>query len=96
MDYGKDIKETNIDTLKTQVNDVIDIMRENVVKIKNNYEQLEDLEHKATNLKDNSNRFNNKAIQAKNKYWWKNCKSIIILAGVIIIIIGIILIITLF
>ena len=75
----------NFKILKEQVDEVVVIMQENVKKVLERDEKLENLENKSENLHDGAKRFSNMAIKLKRKMWWKNIKVIIILVVVVLI-----------
>ncbi|XP_039200479.1 vesicle-associated membrane protein 2-like [Crotalus tigris] len=77
---------------QAQVNEVVDIMRVNVDKVLKRDQKLSELDNRADALQAEASQFETSAAKLKRKYWWKNCKMMIIL-GVICAIILIIIII---
>ncbi|XP_026557458.1 vesicle-associated membrane protein 2-like [Pseudonaja textilis] len=76
---------------QAQVNEVVDIMRVNVDKVLERDQKLSELDNRADALQAGASQFETSAAKLKRKYWWKNCKMIIIL-GVLCAIILIIII----
>ncbi|KAJ8257813.1 hypothetical protein GJAV_G00190010 [Gymnothorax javanicus] len=74
-----------------QVDEVVDIMRENVGKVLERDQKLSDLDDRAEALQAGASQFETNAARLKRKYWWKNCKMWAILIAVILIIIIIII-----
>ncbi|XP_070610167.1 vesicle-associated membrane protein 2-like [Erythrolamprus reginae] len=77
---------------QAQVNEVVDIMRVNVDKVLERDQKLSELDNRADALQAGASQFETSAAKLKRKYWWKNCKMMIIL-GVLSAIILIIIII---
>uniref|UniRef100_A0A8D2NN08 V-SNARE coiled-coil homology domain-containing protein n=1 Tax=Zosterops lateralis melanops TaxID=1220523 RepID=A0A8D2NN08_ZOSLA len=61
---------------------VVDIMCVNVDKVLQRDEKLSELDDRADALQAGASVFESSAAKLKNKYWWKNCKMMIIM-GVI-------------
>ncbi|XP_072035829.1 vesicle-associated membrane protein 3-like isoform X1 [Amphiura filiformis] len=76
---------------QAQVDEVVDIMRVNVDKVLERDQKLSELDDRADALQQGASQFETNAGKLKRKYWWKNCKMMIIL-GVIIAVILIIII----
>lgn len=72
-----------------QVNEVVDIMRENVEKVIDRDIKLSELDDRADALQQGASQFETQAAKLKRKYWWKNMKMwlILIAIGVIVVII---------
>ncbi|NXY42657.1 VAMP1 protein, partial [Ceuthmochares aereus] len=70
---------------------VVDIMRMNVDKVLERDQKLSELDNRADALQAGASQFETSAAKLKRKYWWKNCKMMIIL-GVVCAIILIIII----
>ncbi|KAL3876456.1 hypothetical protein ACJMK2_034301 [Sinanodonta woodiana] len=88
--YSK--KEDNIKVLQSQVDEVKGVMTQNIEKVIERGERLDDLLDKTDELQAQSSTFQKTANKIKKKYWWKNLKMKIIIAIVIfIIIVGIVL-----
>ncbi|XP_056012774.1 vesicle-associated membrane protein 4-like [Ostrea edulis] len=78
--------DPKIDRLQHQVNEVVDVMQDNVSKVMERGDKLEDLQDKSDSLADNSDMFRSRAKGLHKKMWWKNCKMKIVIAVIILII----------
>ncbi|XP_065334061.1 vesicle-associated membrane protein 2-like isoform X2 [Cloeon dipterum] len=75
---------------QAQVDEVVDIMRDNVQKVLERDTKLSELDNRADALQQGATQFEQQAGKLKRKYWWKNLKMMIIMgviAAVILIII---------
>ena len=70
-----------------QVNEVVDIMRDNVEKVIDRDVKLSELDDRADALQQGASQFETQAAKLKRKYWWKNMKMWIIL-GVLGLLVG--------
>jgi len=72
-----------------QVNEVVDIMRENVEKVIDRDIKLSELDDRADALQQGASQFETQAAKLKRKYWWKNMKMWILLIaiGVVVVVI---------
>ncbi|XP_068135278.1 vesicle-associated membrane protein 2-like [Hyperolius riggenbachi] len=77
---------------QAQVNEVVDIMRVNVDKVLDRDQKLSELDNRADALQAGASQFETSAAKLKRKYWWKNCKMMIVM-GVVCALLLIILII---
>ncbi|VDI46358.1 vesicle-associated membrane protein 4-like [Mytilus galloprovincialis] len=84
--------DPKINRLQGQVNEVIDVMQNNVAKIVDRGDKLEDLQDKSENLSDHADMFRSRAKGLHRQMWWKNCKMKIIIAVVILILLAVIII----
>ncbi|XP_057683359.1 vesicle-associated membrane protein 2-like [Corythoichthys intestinalis] len=75
---------------QAQVDEVVDIMRVNVDKVLERDQKLSELDDRADALQAGASQFESSAAKLKNKYWWKNCKMMIIMAVVGVILFGVI------
>ncbi|XP_043117497.1 vesicle-associated membrane protein 2 isoform X1 [Puntigrus tetrazona] len=75
---------------QAQVEEVVDIMRVNVDKVLERDQKLSELDDRADALQAGASQFESCAAKLKNKYWWKNCKMMIIMGVIGVIFIGII------
>ncbi|XP_026203829.1 vesicle-associated membrane protein 2-like [Anabas testudineus] len=75
---------------QAQVDEVVDIMRVNVDKVLERDQKLSELDDRADALQAGASVFESSAAKLKNKYWWKNCKMMIIMAVVGVIFVGVI------
>ncbi|NWZ65247.1 VAMP1 protein, partial [Acrocephalus arundinaceus] len=69
---------------------VVDIMRMNVDKVLERDQKLSELDNRADALQAGASQFETSAAKLKRKYWWKNCKMMIILGVVCAVILIII------
>ncbi|NWX11500.1 VAMP1 protein, partial [Aegotheles bennettii] len=67
---------------QAQVEEVVDIMRVNVDKVLERDQILSQLDDRADALQAGASQFESSAAKLKRKYWWKNCKMMIMM-GVI-------------
>ncbi|XP_035284438.1 vesicle-associated membrane protein 2-like [Anguilla rostrata] len=75
---------------QAQVDEVVDLMRVNVDKVLDRDTKLSELDDRADALQAGASQFESSAAKLKNKYWWKNCKMMIMMAIIGIILVGII------
>ena len=75
-----------------QVDQVVDIMRQNMDKVLERDAKLSELDNRAENLQAGASQFETAAGKLKRKMWWQNCKMWIILIVVLLVIIAIIVI----
>ncbi|XP_067402045.1 vesicle-associated membrane protein 1 isoform X2 [Emydura macquarii macquarii] len=67
---------------QAQIDEVVGIMRVNVDKVLDRDIRLGEMDSKAKELEIDASVFKTSAGKLKRKYWWKNCKMMIVL-GVI-------------
>uniref|UniRef100_A0A8C5D2E6 V-SNARE coiled-coil homology domain-containing protein n=1 Tax=Gouania willdenowi TaxID=441366 RepID=A0A8C5D2E6_GOUWI len=75
------------DTIKhvqSQVDEVIDVMQENISKVIERGERLDDLQDKSESLSDNASAFSSRAKQLHRRMWWRDMKMKMIIALVVI------------
>ncbi|XP_042912026.1 vesicle-associated membrane protein 1 [Parasteatoda tepidariorum] len=75
---------------QAQVNEVVDIMRTNVEKVLERDQKLSELDDRAEALQQGASQFEQQAGKLKRKFWWKNCKMIIIMVIIGVVIVGVI------
>uniref|UniRef100_T1JLB5 V-SNARE coiled-coil homology domain-containing protein n=1 Tax=Strigamia maritima TaxID=126957 RepID=T1JLB5_STRMM len=75
---------------QAQVNEVVGIMSENVAKVLERDAKISELDDRADALQQGASQFEQQAGKLKNKFWWKNCKMIIIMVVIGVVIVGII------
>lgn len=75
---------------QAQVNEVVDIMRTNVEKVLERDSKLSELDDRAEALQQGASQFEQQAGKLKRKFWWKNCKMIIIMVAIGVVIVGVI------
>ncbi|XP_071955959.1 vesicle-associated membrane protein 8-like [Antedon mediterranea] len=76
--------------LQKDVDQVTDIMQENIEKILERGDKLDDLSKHADDLEQNSAGFKKTAVKVRKKMWWKNTKYMILLTVIVLLIILII------
>ncbi|CAF1059849.1 unnamed protein product, partial [Rotaria sordida] len=72
------------DNLQADVNQVVDVMKDNLDKVLERDAKLSTLENRAEILQTGASQFTQNASKLKRKYWWKNLKMWIILIIVIV------------
>ncbi|XP_051954180.1 vesicle-associated membrane protein 4 isoform X4 [Xyrauchen texanus] len=63
-----------IKLVQSQVDEVIDVMQENISKVIERGERLEDLQDKSESLSDNASAFSSRAKQIHRRMWWREKK----------------------
>uniref|UniRef100_V9LHF9 Vesicle-associated membrane protein 1-like protein n=1 Tax=Callorhinchus milii TaxID=7868 RepID=V9LHF9_CALMI len=77
---------------QAQVEEVVDIMRVNVDKVLERDQKLSELDDRADALQAGASQFESSAAKLKRKYWWKNCKMMIMLGAICAIVVIVIII----
>jgi len=77
--------------LRGQVDEVRGVMSQNIERVMERGERLDDLVDKTGNLEQNAVKFRQTSRKVKRKMWWKNTKMTLILIVVVIAIILIII-----
>ncbi|XP_043925968.1 vesicle-associated membrane protein 2-like [Protopterus annectens] len=77
---------------QAEVDEVMNIMRVNVDKVLERDQKLSELDDRADKLQAGASQFETSAAKLKRKYWWKNCKMMIILGGIGVLVLIIILV----
>ncbi|XP_040429039.1 vesicle-associated membrane protein 1 isoform X2 [Cygnus olor] len=77
---------------QAQMEEVVDIMRVNVDKVLKRDEKLSELDDRADALQAGASIFESSAAKLKRKYWWKNCKMMIIMGVICAIMVVVIVI----
>ncbi|XP_028661225.1 vesicle-associated membrane protein 8 [Erpetoichthys calabaricus] len=80
-----------LDNLNSQVNDVKDILKDNIGKVLDRGERLDDLIGKTDELQATAESFQRTSTKIARKMWWRNKKMIIILVIVVLIILIVII-----
>uniref|UniRef100_A0A3Q3FDF8 Vesicle-associated membrane protein 4 n=1 Tax=Labrus bergylta TaxID=56723 RepID=A0A3Q3FDF8_9LABR len=60
--------------VQSQVDEVIDVMQENISKVIERGERLDDLQDKSESLSDNASAFSSRAKQLHRRMWWRDMK----------------------
>lgn len=71
---------------QNQVDEVIGVMQENITKVIERGERLDELQDKSESLSDNATAFSSRARQLRRQMWWRECKMKAIVALVFILI----------
>ena len=74
-----------------QVDQVVDVMRDNVNKVLERDVKLGELDARAENLEAASNSFATSAKRVRKKMWWENLKMKLIIGGVVLAVLIIII-----
>ncbi|KAK9717727.1 Vesicle membrane receptor protein (v-SNARE) [Basidiobolus ranarum] len=67
-----------------QVNEVVNIMRDNISRAMDRGEKLDSLTYKASDVEKGSIRFKQSANQTRKRMWWGNMKIRLMIAAIII------------
>ena len=78
-------QKNKIEELAETVNETKEIVKENMTKMVKNAGDLEDLEKKAVDLKENAKKYNDNAVTLRKKTWWQKCRCTIVLVAVVIV-----------
>nr|XP_057929099.1 vesicle-associated membrane protein 4 isoform X2 [Doryrhamphus excisus]XP_057929100.1 vesicle-associated membrane protein 4 isoform X2 [Doryrhamphus excisus]XP_057929101.1 vesicle-associated membrane protein 4 isoform X2 [Doryrhamphus excisus]XP_057929102.1 vesicle-associated membrane protein 4 isoform X2 [Doryrhamphus excisus]XP_057929103.1 vesicle-associated membrane protein 4 isoform X2 [Doryrhamphus excisus] len=70
--------------VQSQVDEVIDVMQENISKVIERGERLDDLQDKSESLSDNASAFSSRAKQLHRRMWWRDMKMKMIIALVVL------------
>ncbi|KAI9322540.1 synaptobrevin-domain-containing protein [Dichotomocladium elegans] len=85
---GGDSKTAHV---QAQVDEVVNIMQDNIDKVMQRGERLDDLRGKTEDLQSTAHHFRRGANQVRKRMWWKDLKWKIIIAVTILVILGIII-----
>ncbi|NXP58253.1 VAMP4 protein, partial [Chloropsis cyanopogon] len=77
--------------VQNQVDEVIDVMQENITKVIERGERLDDLQDKSDSLSDNAAAFSKRAKHLRRQMWWRDCKMKAIIAMVVLILLLVII-----
>merc|ERR1712083_1098158 len=89
--YANDPNARISDT-RRQVDEVVDVMKNNVTKMMEREDRLNDLDARADRLQDSSIQFASTSRRLKKKMWWENMKMKLVIGGVLVAILLIIII----
>ncbi|CAJ1070091.1 PREDICTED: vesicle-associated membrane protein 8-like isoform X2 [Xyrichtys novacula] len=76
-----------MDQVQSQVNEVKVILKDNITKVLERGDRLDDLIGKTDDLQASADSFQRTSQRVARKYWWKNIKMMIIIGVVVLIII---------
>ncbi|XP_066482419.1 myocilin isoform X4 [Tiliqua scincoides] len=85
-------KNDKIRHVQNQVDEVIDVMQENITKVIERGERLDDLQDKSESLSDNATAFSNRSKQLRRQMWWRGCKMKAIVALVAVAVLLVIIV----
>nr|KAG5692675.1 hypothetical protein BaRGS_028475 [Batillaria attramentaria] len=77
---GKD----SVSRLQSQVDEVKDVMTQNIEKVMERGDRLDDLMDKTEELEASAANFQRTSRKIRKRYWWKNKKMTLILCGIAI------------
>ncbi|XP_059213649.1 vesicle-associated membrane protein 8 [Centropristis striata] len=80
-----------LDQVQGQVNEVKVILTDNISKVLERGDRLDDLIGKTDDLQASADSFQRTSTRVARKYWWKNVKMMIIIGVVVVIIIVLII-----
>ncbi|XP_038614095.1 vesicle-associated membrane protein 4 isoform X4 [Tachyglossus aculeatus] len=92
LDLGMIKSGSKLNSVQNQVDEVIDVMQENITKVIERGERLDELQDKSDSLSDNASAFSSRAKQLRRQMWWRGCKMKAIMALVVIILLLVIII----
>ncbi|XP_018299688.1 synaptobrevin homolog 2 isoform X2 [Mycetomoellerius zeteki] len=84
---GNENTDNKMDTVKLQIQEVADVMRDNVQKVIDRGERLEDLQQASDRLNMAGNEFREAAKRAQRRAWLQNVKSRIIIISITVTIV---------
>ncbi|KAL7847795.1 hypothetical protein AOLI_G00225130, partial [Acnodon oligacanthus] len=82
---------SKLNQVQEQVNDVKVILKDNINKVLERGERLDDLIGKTDDLQASADSFQRTSTRVSRKFWWKNMKMMIII-GVIVLVIVVLII----
>lgn len=77
---------SQLDGVQGQVNEVKVILKDNIDKVLQRGDRLDDLIGKTDDLQATADSFQRTSTRVARKYWWKNTKMIILIVVVVLII----------
>jgi vesicle-associated membrane protein 4 len=78
--------------IQAQIDDTVNIMRDNITKVVERQERLDSLQDKTDNLAVSAQGFRRNANRVRKNMWWKDMKMRIIIGTAILVIIAIIVV----
>ncbi|KAK7111258.1 vesicle-associated membrane protein 7-like [Littorina saxatilis] len=85
-----------VSKLQSQVDEVKGVMTQNIEKVMERGDRLEDLMDKTEELENSAQNFQRTSRKISRRYWWKNKKMTLIICGVSLLVVIVIVIIILF
>ncbi|XP_062869854.1 vesicle-associated membrane protein 8 [Trichomycterus rosablanca] len=80
-----------LNQVQDQVNDVKIILKDNINKVLERGERLDDLIEKTDDLQATADSFQKTTVRVARKYWWRNTKMMIIIGVVVLVIVVLII-----
>ncbi|XP_078506541.1 vesicle-associated membrane protein 1-like [Lissotriton helveticus] len=77
---------------QAQVEEVKGILQVNLEKVLERDAKLSELDDRADALRDGASQFESSAAKLKSKYWWKNCKMMIIMGVICALVVVVIIV----
>ncbi|XP_076455070.1 vesicle-associated membrane protein 4-like [Babylonia areolata] len=84
--------DPKLSNLRGQVDEVMGIMKDNVNRVAERGDRLEDLQDKSDSLASNADMFRSRSKSLHHNMWWKNCRMRILITMVILVLVLIILV----
>ncbi|XP_026153036.1 vesicle-associated membrane protein 8 isoform X4 [Mastacembelus armatus] len=78
---------TKLDHVQGQVNEVKVILKDNINKVLERGDRLDDLIGKTDDLQASADSFQRTSTRVARKYWWKNIKMMILIGGIVLVIV---------
>lgn len=82
---------TKLNMIQSDVNEVVDVLKENIQKAIKREEKLNDIQIKAEELQDHSMRFVTTSRKLKRRMWWQKARwwvyvaiGVVMLAGIVV------------
>ncbi|XP_076471060.1 vesicle-associated membrane protein 8-like [Babylonia areolata] len=85
----------HIDKLESDVSEVTHLLKQNVEKVVERGEKIDDLQSRSEELQSSATHFKRRSGQMRRKMCWQNCRMNCIIAAVVFVIIAVIVIIVL-
>ncbi|KAI8843255.1 hypothetical protein HDU78_008900 [Chytriomyces hyalinus] len=82
---------SKVNTVQKQVDEVVNLMTDNIAKVVQRGENLEQLQNKTDDLQQSAMQFKKGASAVRKEMWWKDMKMKMILGGVLGVIVIIII-----
>ncbi|UJR21797.1 hypothetical protein I4U23_024872 [Adineta vaga] len=74
----------NVKALHGQVQEVVGVMKQNIDKLLDRDVALNNLSSRADELQSSASTYNQTTKQLRRKYWWKNMKTNVCIAGIVL------------
>eukprot|EP00112_Aurelia_sp_Birch-Aquarium-sp1_P006948 Seg1759.2 transcript_id=Seg1759.2/GoldUCD/mRNA.D3Y31 product="Vesicle-associated membrane protein 4" protein_id=Seg1759.2/GoldUCD/D3Y31 len=84
-------KDDKLNKVKNEIKSTMNVMRNNLGKVMDRGDRLEDLEAKSESFEMNAFNFRAGSTKLRQKFWWQNCKLKLILAFIVVVILLVII-----